>query len=155
MQPRVSAHEIEIAQTVNGKTYVYVPALTTVNPAIETLTKDVTIDLYYYLDAKGDEKKPDENGNGIPDAWEYRLAFKVFNGEWNNGGNADVIYYVRATDDKGVKLNEVVVPVTRIPDVGDKPNSGYCAGSWDTFPGDNAKVAWRTYHTDDRPNRAG
>lgn len=119
----------EANQTVNGKTYVYVPALTTVNPAIETLTKDVTIDLYYYLDAKGDEKKPDENGNGIPDAWEYRLAFKVFNGEWNNGGNADVIYYVRATDDKGVKLNEVVVPVTRIPDVGDKPNSGYCAGS--------------------------
>ena len=137
----------EANQTVNGKTYVYVPALTTVNPAIETLTKDVTIDLYYYLDAKGDEKKPDENGNGIPDAWEYRLAFKVFNGEWNNGGNADVIYYVRATDDKGVKLNEVVVPVTRIPDVGDKPNSGYCAGSWDTFPGDNAKVEKNTVFT--------
>ena len=38
-----------VNQTVDGKTYVYVPGLTTVTDKLETLTKDVTIDLYYYL----------------------------------------------------------------------------------------------------------
>ena len=148
--------DYEANQTVDGKTYVYVPGLTKVTENLEKLTKDVTIDLYYYLDVKGGEKKPDETGNGTPDAWEYRLAFKVVNGEWTkayngeewiNGGNADVIVYVRATDDKGVKLKEVVIPATRIPEVGDKPNSGYRAGSWDTTPVGNAKVEKNTEFT--------
>ena len=114
---------------------------------LEKLTKDVTIDLYYYLDVKGGEK-PDETGNGTPDAWEYRLAFKVVNGEWNNGGNADIVVYVPFKDYKtGEALKYVVVPVTRIPAVGDKPNSGYRAGSWDTTPVGNAKVEKDTVFT--------
>lgn len=88
-----------VNQTVDGKTYVYVPGLTKVTDNLEKLTKDVTIDLYYYLDVKGGEK-PDETGNGTPDAWEYRLAFKVVNGEWNNGGSADIVVYVPFKDNK-------------------------------------------------------
>ena len=136
-----------VNQTVDGKNYVYVPGLTKVTDNLEKLTKDVTIDLYYYLDVKGGEK-PDETGNGTPDAWEYRLAFKVVNGEWNNGGNADIVVYVPFKDYKtGKPLKYVEVPVTRIPAVGDKPNSGYRAGSWDTTPVGNAKVEKDTVFT--------
>ena len=136
-----------VNQTVDGKNYVYVPGLTKVTDNLEKLTKDVTIDLYYYLDVKGGEK-PDETGNGTPDAWEYRLAFKVVNGEWNNGGSADIVVYVPFKDYKtGKTLKYVVVPITSIPAVGDKPNSGYRAGSWDTTPVGNAKVEKDTVFT--------
>lgn len=40
-----------------------------------------------------------------------------------------------------------MVPITRIPAVGDKPNSGYRAGSWDTIPVGNAKVEKDTVFT--------
>ena len=137
----------EVNQTVDGKNYVYVPGLTKVTDNLKELTKDVTIDLYYYLDVKGGEK-PDETGNGTPDAWEYRLAFKVVNGEWNNGGNTDIVVYVPFKDNKtGDELKYVVVPITSIPAVGDKPNSGYRAGSWDTTPVGNAKVEKDTVFT--------
>ena len=136
-----------VNQTVDGKNYVYVPGLTKVTDNLEKLTKDVAIDLYYYLDVKGGEK-PDETGNGTPDAWEYRLAFKVVNGEWNNGGSADIVVYVPFKDYKtGKTLEYVVVPITSIPAVGDKPNSGYRAGSWDTTPVGNAKVEKDTVFT--------
>ena len=129
-------------QTVDGKTYVYVSGLTTVTDNLEKLTKDVTIDLYYYLNVEG--------GNDIPDAWEYRLTFKVVNGEWNDGGNADIVTYVQCKDKKtgeAFEAEDVVVPVTRIPAVGDKPNSGYHAGAWDTSPYDNYKVQKDTVFT--------
>ena len=138
-----------VNQTVDGKNYVYVPGRTTVTPAGGTLTEDVTIDLYYYLDVKGGEK-PDENGNGIPDAWEYRLTFKVVNGSWNDGTSADIVTYVQFKNEKTGEAFEdknVVVPATRIPFVGDKPNSGYHAGAWDTSPYDNYKVQKDTVFT--------
>ena len=131
-----------VKQTVDGKTYVYVSGLTTVTDNLEKLTKDVTIDLYYYLNVEG--------GNDIPDAWEYRLTFKVVNGEWNDGGNADIVTYVQFKDQKtgeAFKDEAVVVPVTRIPAVGDKPNSDYHAGAWDTSPYDNYKVQKDTVFT--------
>ena len=131
-----------VKQTVDGKTYVYVSGLTTVTDNLEKLTKDVTIDLYYYLNVEG--------GNDIPDAWEYRLTFKVVNGEWNDGGNADIVTYVQFKDQKtgeAFKDEAVVVPVTHIPAVGDKPNSDYHAGAWDTSPYDNYKVQKDTVFT--------
>ena len=131
----------------DGKNYVYVSALTTVTPAGETLTKDVTIDLHYYLDVEGGEK-PGEIGNGTPDAWEYRLTFKVVNGEWNNGGNADIVVYVQSKNNQtGEALENVWVPLTRIPFVGEKPNSGYHAGSWDTTLDGNTTVKKDTVFT--------
>ena len=131
-----------VKQTVDGKTYVYVSGLTTVTDNLEKLTKDVTIDLYYYLNVEG--------GNDIPDAWEYRLTFKVVNGEWNDGGNADIVTYVQFKDQKtgeAFKDEAVVVPVPRTPAVGDKPNSDYHAGAWDTSPYDNYKVQKDTVFT--------
>ena len=131
-----------VNQTVDGKNYVYVSGLTKVTDNLETLTKDVTIDLHYYLNVEG--------GNDIPDAWEYRLTFKVVNGEWNNGGNADKVVYVQFKDQntgKPFKDEAVVVPVTRIPEVGEKPNSGHHAGAWDTTPVPNAMVKKDTVFT--------
>ena len=127
-------------QTVDGKNYVYVPGLTKVTDNLEKLTKDVTIDLHYYLNVEG--------GNDTPDAWEYRLTFKVVNGEWNDGGNADRVAYVPFKDYKtGKDLEYVVIPATRIPAVGEKPNSGYHAGAWDTTPVGNDKVQKDTVFT--------
>ena len=134
-------------ETFGNQNYVYVPGLTKVTDNLKKLTKDVTIDLYYYLDVKGGEK-PDETGNGTLDAWEYRLAFKVVNGEWNKGGSADIVVYVPFKDYKtGETLKYVVVPYTSIPAVGEKPNSGYRAGSWDTTPVANATVEKDTVFT--------
>ena len=93
---------------------------------------------------------PDTNGNGIPDSWEYRLTFKVVNGEWNDGGNADIVVYVQFKDNntgKPYEDEDVVVPITSIPGVGEKPNSGYHAGSWDTTPVPNAPVKKDTVFT--------
>ena len=135
--------------TDDGKNYVYVSGLTTVtpNPVGGTLTEDVTIDLHYYLDVEGGEK-PGEIGNGTPDAWEYRLTFKVVNGEWNNGGNADIVVYVQSKNNQtGEALENVWVPLTRIPAVGEKPNSGYHAGSWDTTLDGNTTVKKDTVFT--------
>ena len=134
-----------VNQTVSGKNYVYVPGLTT--PKDGTLTKDVTIDLHYYLDVEGGEK-PGEIGNGTPDAWEYRLTFKVVNGAWNDGGNADIVVYVQSMNNQtGKPLENVWVPLTRIPFVGEKPNSGYHAGSWDTTLDGNTTVKKDTVFT--------
>ena len=133
----------------DGKNYVYVPGLTKVTPNLEggTLTEDVTIDLHYYLDVEGGEK-PGEIGNGTPDAWEYRLTFKVVNGAWNDGGNADIVVYVQSMNNQtGKPLENVWVPLTRIPFVGEKPNSGYHAGSWDTTLDGNTTVKKDTVFT--------
>ena len=91
---------------------------------------------------------PDTNGNDIPDSWEYRLIFKVVNGEWNNGGNADIVIYVPFKDKDGnaIESDKIVIP-ENIPAAGDKPNSGYRAGSWDTTPVVGANVAKDTIFT--------
>ncbi len=89
---------------------------------------------------------PDTNGNEIPDSWEYRLIFKVVNGEWNNGGNDDIIIYVPFKDKDGNAIDKVTIP-ENIPAAGDKPNTGYRAGSWDTTPVVGANVAKDTIFT--------
>lgn len=45
-----------VNQDKDGKTYVYVPSMTTITPASQDgrLVEAVTINLHYYLDAKGD-----------------------------------------------------------------------------------------------------
>ena len=52
-------------------------------------------------------------------------TFKVVNGSWNDGSTTDQT----VTLDKGKSLT-----ADQIPAVGDKPNAGYEAGSWDKDP---------------------
>ncbi|MBQ6520891.1 MAG: hypothetical protein IJI14_19475 [Anaerolineaceae bacterium] len=54
-----------------------------------------------------------------------KVTFKVVNGSWNNGSSTDQT----VTLDKGKSLT-----ADQIPAVGEKPNAGYEAGSWDTTP---------------------
>ena len=132
----------------NQQNYVYVPSMTTITPASQDgrLVEVVTINLHYYLDAKGDREKPEEKGDGIPDAWEYRLTFKVVNGNWNNDTNADVIVYVPFKDANGNAIANVVIP-DGIPTAGEKPAAGYREGKWDTTPVVGATVANDTVFT--------
>ena len=137
-----------VNQDKDGKTYVYVPSMTTITPASQDgrLVEVVTINLHYYLDAKGDREKPEEKGDGIPDVWEYRLTFKVVNGNWNNDTNADVIVYVPFKDANGNAIANVVIP-DGIPTAGEKPAAGYREGKWDTTPVVGATVANDTVFT--------
>ena len=77
---------------------------TTPYKGTETLQANNTaIHLYYYLDEVGETSKenPDGGPDGIPDAWQYKVTFKVANGKWNNETKADIVKYVTKKDDTG------------------------------------------------------
>ena len=77
----------------------------------------------------------DENGDGIPDAWQYKVTFKVVNGNWNDNTNKEIVTYVTKKNAKGENSANGTAKLTadQIPAVGSKPNSGYKApGSWNT-----------------------
>ena len=136
-------------RTEAGKNYVYVPSETTVTvngrtSKLETTSKltanDTVINLYYYLDETGKtgkdkENKPTDKPDGIPDAWQYKVTFKVANGKWNNETNADIVKYVTKKDDTGEASATGTATLKKedIPAVGDKPDSGYeASGNWNT-----------------------
>ncbi len=76
----------------------------------------------------------------------YTVTFKVVNGTWDDG-EGDV-----ATADKTVVLtgseSDVLKLATeQIPAVGNKPNSGYRAGSWDVTPNTETEITADTVYT--------
>ena len=87
-----------------------------------------------FLEDKVGDKNEDgtDKGDGIPDAWQYKVTFKVVNGKWNDHDNSDnIVVYVNAKGKDGKTL-ESKLTEAQIPAVGEKPNSGYRAsGSWD------------------------
>ena len=132
-----------VNQTDGDNKYVYVPGETTFKMDGNTvtsntqLTSEATIDLYYYLDKVGEtsEKNPNGGPDNIPDAWQYKVTFKVANGKWNNETKADIVKYVTKKDDTGEASATGTATLKKedIPAVGDKPDSGYKAfGSWNT-----------------------
>ena len=92
-----------------------------------------------FLEDKVGEKDKDGNdkGDGIPDAWQYKVTFKVSNGKWDNGTTADVVAYVTNKKDdipcaKGTEGSKATLDGVTIPGAGSQPNSGYRAsGNWD------------------------
>ncbi len=60
-----------------------------------------------------------------------KVTFKVENGEWDNGGSADIVktYSKYENEDLALKL-----AAGDIPAVGSKPAQYYKAGSWDVTP---------------------
>ena len=111
---------------------------TTPYKGTETLQdNDTAIHLYYYLDEVGETSKenPDGGPDGIPDAWQYKVTFKVANGKWNNETKADIVKYVTKKDDTGEASATGTATLKKedIPAVGDKPDSGYeASGNWNT-----------------------
>ena len=147
--------EMKQKRTNANKDYVYVSSKTTytvgedtkeTNPltADSKLTKNTTIDLYYYLDETGKTDKPD----GIPDAWQYKVTFKVVNGKWNDHDNSDnIVVYVNAKDKDGKTLDSKLT-ASQIPAVGSQPNSGYTSsGSWKPTPSTGLEIKEDTVFT--------
>ena len=137
----------------DGKTYVYVPSETkfTLNgKAVTTLLKGTEIHLYYYLDEVGGTpgKEGADKPDGIPDAWQYKVTFKVVNGKWNDHDNSDnIVVYVNAKDKDGKTLDSKLT-AGQIPAVGSQPNSGYTSsGRWDTTLSTGLKITKDTVFT--------
>ena len=142
--------------------YVYVPSETKYSvgngakvPVGTTTftTANTVIHQYYYLDETGKigkdkENKPTDKPDGIPDAWQYKVTFKVANGKWNDHDNSDnIVVYVNAKDKDGKTLDSKLTEA-QIPAVGEKPNSGYRAsGSWDKSLSADLKITGDTEFT--------
>ena len=95
-----------------------------------------------FLEDKVGKKDKDGNdtGDGIPDAWQYKVTFKVVNGKWNNQTTADVVAYVTNKKNdtpcaKGTEGSKATLDGVTIPVAGSQPDSGYKAsGNWNTTP---------------------
>ena len=107
----------------------------------ETLQdNDTAIHLYYYLDEVGEtsEKNPSGGPDNIPDAWQYKVTFKVSNGKWDDQTTTDVVAYVTNRKNgtpcaKGTEGSKATLNGVAIPGAGSQPDSGYRAsGSWNT-----------------------
>ena len=151
--------------TIDGKNYVYVPSETTVtinggNPVTLKNTdklesNNTVIDLYYYLDetgnpSKGEDGKPTDEKDGTPDAWQYKVTFKVVNGNWNDNTNKEIVTYVtkKNAEGKGSTNGTAKLTADQIPPVGNQPNSGYTSsGNWNTTPSANLEITEDTVFT--------
>ena len=120
---------------------------TTPYKGTETLQANNTaIHLYYYLDEVGETSK--ENPDGIPDAWQYKVTFKVVNGSWDNKTNEAIVKYVTKKDAAGKDSATGTATLADVPAVGNEPNSGYRAsGSWDKTPSVGLKITGDTEFT--------
>ena len=153
--------ELVVQPNITGN-YVYAPSETKYSVGNEnkgsvanvTFTEaNTVIHQYYYLDETGkpgkdSEGKDTDTPNGQPDAWEYKVTFKVVNGKWNDHDNSDnIVVYVNAKDKDGKTL-ESKLTEAQIPAVGEKPNSGYRAsGNWDKSLSADLKITGDTEFT--------
>ena len=96
-----------------------------------------------FLEDKVGKKDKDgkDTGDGIPDAWQYKVTFIVKNGQWDDKTSADVVAYVTNKKNgipcaKGTEGSKATLDGVPIPGAGNQPNSGYKAsGNWgDTTP---------------------
>ena len=102
-----------------------------------------------FLEDKVGKKDKDGNdkGDDIPDAWQYKVTFKVANGKWNDQTSADVVAYVTNKDKDGTpcakdtKGSKATLDGVTIPVAGSQPDSGYRAsGNWDTTPSATTEI---------------
>ena len=96
-----------------------------------------------FLEDKVGDKNEDgtDKGDGIPDAWQYKVTFQVVNGNWNvSKNNKNIVVYVNAKNQAGEVLDSKLT-ASQIPTVGSEPNSGYKAsGNWDKTPSDGLAI---------------
>lgn len=112
--------------TLNGEPYKF-------NTPV---TEDITLVAQWAADILDDKDDNTTDGDGIADKYQSVLTFKVVNGSWNDGKVADVVLVVTLKDANG-ELSEngtyalTKADIAKIPAAGEKPDSGYKAGSWD------------------------
>ena len=68
--------------------------------AITSPADIVTLKLYYDTDVIGGGPNPDE-GDDIPDIYQKKVTFKILNGKWQGGSNADIVNVVNLLDGAG------------------------------------------------------
>ena len=121
---------VTIDPVTGGETYIYTAVF----------LKDVT--------GKIEEGK--EKPDGIPDAWQCKVTFKVVNGNWNDNTNKEIVTYVTKKNAKGKGSTNGTAKLTagQIPAVGNQPNSGYTAsGRWDKTPSTDLNITGDTVFT--------
>ena len=98
-------------------------------PAAVAKANDGDIYTYIYETDVIGGTDPEDPGDDIPDKYQAEVTFAVVNGEWNNGGNANVTTVITFMKD-GVPAEDGTAPLPA-PEVGNAPYTGYKAGSWD------------------------
>ena len=121
---------VTIDPVTGGETYIYTAVF----------LKDVT--------GKIEEGK--EKPDGIPDAWQCKVTFKVVNGNWNDNTNKEIVRYVtkKNAEGKGSTNGTAKLTAGQIPPVGNQPNSGYqSSGRWDKTPSTDLEIKEDTVFT--------
>ena len=147
-------------QDWRGNHYFYDSEKTTVNGTTlannaKLENRGTVIDLYYYLDEVGGTSKENPNGgpDNIPDAWQYKVTFKVSNGKWDDQTTADVVAYVTNRKNgnpcaKGTEGSKATLNGVAIPGAGSQPDSGYNAsGNWNPTPSTGLEITKDTVFT--------
>ena len=125
------------------------------NPSGDTFEqgKSYTYTAIFLEDKLGGGDNKDQP-DGIPDAWQYKVTFKVVNGKWNNQTTADVVAYVTNKKNdtpcaKGTEGSKATLNGVTIPGAGSQPDSGYKAsGSWKkTTPSTDLEIKEDTVFT--------
>ena len=122
--------DVTIDPVTGGETYIYTAVF----------LKDVT--------GKIEEGK--DKPDGIPDAWQCKVTFKVKNGSWNDNTNKEIVTYVTKKNAEGEGSTNGTAKLTagQIPPVGNQPNSGYTAsGRWDKTPSTDLNITGDTVFT--------
>jgi len=70
------------------------------------------------------------------------VTFKVVNGSWNDGNNADITVTLTGLEGDTLKLT-----ADQIPAVGTKPNDTFKAGAWDVTPSTETAITAPTTYT--------
>jgi uncharacterized protein YjdB len=101
---------------------------------------------YVWYKVVGDDSHKDTEAQNVPvtikNAIQHTVTFKVVNGKWNDGINADKIVTLKGAEGDTLKLT-----ADQIPEVGNKPSSSYKAGSWDVTPSTETAITKDTTYT--------
>ena len=101
---------------------------------------------YVWYKVAGDENHSDTEPKFVKVVIRSKISavvtFRVINGSWNDGTDADKTVTLNGYEGDTLKLT-----ADQIPAAGDKPNDGYKAGSWDVTPDTDSAVAADTIYT--------
>ena len=108
----------------------------------QNITADIVADIVYSLDTKG-TINPDgtDTFDGTPDKYQVKVTYKVVNGAWNDESIDNVVTYLEKYKDGIMAADGIATLGDTIPAVGDKPATGYEAGSWNETPASDTTIS--------------
>lgn len=112
----------------NGTKYWSLDEIAEISTSVDT-----TFTAHFDVDVMGGGEDGEDPDN-IPDKYEVKVTYKIVNGSWNDGTTKDVVEVAILLDEEGKRSEDGTAKLTMVPGVGEKPNSGYGAGSWNQIP---------------------